>query len=123
MAKAALPVMMNFFFAITQAFSPTLSSLMGQGELLIISAGVAATGAGELQGAALDRLRRVQIFLTAMAYLVVCVSSLWFASVATELAMDKPFDRTTVASGSLVIFAAAILSGGCCVAISGLRAE
>lgn len=120
---ATLPIMANFIFVITQALSPTLPSLAGQGELLIVSAGVAATGAGELQGAALAKLRRVQIFLTAMAYMVVCVSSLWFASVATDIATRRTFDHSTVAGGSLVIFATAIVTGGCCVAISGLRPE
>jgi hypothetical protein len=120
---ATLPVMVNFFFVVTQALSPSLSSLVGQGELLIISAGVAATGAGELQGVLLGKLRRVQIFVSAMAYLVVCVSSVWFASVATEIATRKDFDHLAVADGSIAVFVAAIATGGCCVALSGLAAE
>jgi hypothetical protein len=95
--------------------------LLGQGELLLVSAGVAASGAGELSGEPIRQLRRLQIVLSGLAYLIVCVASLWFASTATLRVANRTVDDGVVAYGSVIVFGAAIVTGACCVALPKMR--
>lgn len=118
-AFATLPVIANFLLAVTQGTYPSGPLLLGRGDLLIIAAGVAATGVGELQGVVDESWRRVRIVVTAAAYLIVCTASLWFASVATSLASKVPIREETIVSGSVIVFCSSVLAGASCVALAG----
>jgi hypothetical protein len=120
-AFATLPIVASYLVAVTQNVSPGMNSILGRGELLIVSAAVAATGAGELQGEAIEELRRFQVFVSAMAYLVVCISSLWFASVTTSVAGDVAINEHAIALGSIVTFVAAVIVGASCVALTEVK--
>ncbi|WP_204298812.1 hypothetical protein [Actinoplanes campanulatus] len=120
-AFATLPLLLNFLLAITSSREMGLDRLLGQGELLLVSAGVAASGAGELSGEAIAALRRFQVFLSGCAYLLVCTASVWFASTATLRAGGQKVNESAVANGSLVLFLAAIITGMCCVGLSRMR--
>ncbi len=82
-AFAVLPLVLNLLLAFTRDLPVHGDQVLGQGELLLVSAGVAASGAGELSGEPVRELRRLQIVLSGLAYLIVCLASLWFASTAT----------------------------------------
>ncbi|WP_433825755.1 hypothetical protein ACQP2E_27030 [Actinoplanes sp. CA-015351] len=120
-AFATLPLLLNLLLAVTSSREIGIGQLLGQGELLLVSAGVAASGAGELSGEAIEALRRFQIFLSGAAYILVCIASVWFASTATLKAGGQKVNETAVANGSLVLFAAAIITGMCCVGLSRMR--
>jgi hypothetical protein len=120
-AFATLPVLLNLVLAVTRNSSLSWEQLLGQGELLLVSAGVAASGAGELSGESVPVLRRFQILLQGLAYIIVCLTSVWFADTANLLASQEQVNERAVAVGSLVIFGSSVLNGGCCVAVSRLR--
>lgn len=117
-AFATLPLLLNVLLAMTRDLPMGWVQLLGQGELLLVSAGVAASGAGELSGEAVATLRRFQIFLSGSAYLIVCIASVWFAGAATLKAAGQPVNESAVAHGSLIVFVASIVTGACCVALS-----
>lgn len=120
-AFATLPLLLNLLLAMTRDLQVGWVQLFGQGELLLVSAGVAASGAGELSGETVTALRRFQIFLSGSAYIIVCLSSVWFAGTATLRAADQKVDEVVVANGSLLVFTCAIVTGASCVALSKVR--
>lgn len=120
-AFSTLPIIANFLLTVTQGINPVIPSLLGRGDLLIISAGVAATGVGELQGVTENGMKRIRIAVTAATYLIVCSASLWFASVATSIASKVPVQEDTIAVGSVILFCASVVSGASCVALAGAK--
>jgi len=120
-AFATLPLVLNLLLAATRNLPVSWEQLLGQGELLLVSAGVAASGAGELSGEPVRQLRRFQIVLSGLAYIIVCLASVWFAGTATLRGADQPVNERVVAFGSLVVFLSAIVNGACCVALSRLH--
>jgi hypothetical protein len=118
---ATLPLVLNLLLALTRDLQVNWAHLLGQGELLLVSAGVAASGAGELSGESVRELRRFQIVLSGSAYLIVCLASVWFASTATLRVAGQKVDESVVAYGSLIVFATSIITGACCVALSRMH--
>jgi hypothetical protein len=115
---ATLPIAANYLMAVTQSVAINWGVLLGQGELLLVSAGVTASAAGELQGAVPHVARRFRIVLSGLAYGHVFLSSLWFANIATSRVDQREIDEAAIARGSTIMFLFAVVTGASCVIVS-----
>lgn len=100
-----------------------LADVVGNGELYLVAAAIAAAGIGELAG---TRRRHPLTLLTAtgVTLLVLLWSALLFADTAAARVpanganAPPPTDPSAVAAMSTWVVAAAVLSGGICVGLA-----
>jgi hypothetical protein len=120
-AFALLPIGVNGLSAATRNRGIAYDDLVGRGELLLVTAAIAAASAGELFGDKESRLRTTRLFLVGMSFLVVCLSSYWFADIAAGLQSNQVLDRYVIATGSSAVFIFAFIISACSIIVSELR--
>jgi hypothetical protein len=120
-AFAVLPVAYNGLSALTRGKPISYDALLQNGELLLVSAGVAASAAGELFGRQEHLLKNIRLFLVGMSFITVCVASLWFADIATAVRAHELVDKQAIAQGSTLVFLCSVVCGGCCMALSRME--
>jgi hypothetical protein len=116
-AFATLPIAYNALSALTRGNSTSYGELVQHGELLLVSAGISAAAAGELFGRDETSLRSTRLFLVGMCFIIVCLSSLWFADIASV----PNVNQRVVAIGSTILFCCSVVCGGCCMILSQMR--
>lgn len=93
--------------------------LFGQGELLIVAAGV--LGAALAEWAAHDvrpKLKNARNFAGALAFALLGLSALWFAQIQASIRDNANVNHHNIAVGSLLMFGFAVVIGGCCVLVA-----
>jgi uncharacterized membrane protein len=118
---AVLPIIFNAVSAVTRNQDISLYVLLSHGELLLVSAGIAAASGGELFGSEESRFRQTRLFLVGMSFLIVCAASLWFADIAAANRANEILNRGFVAIGQLAVFGSSAVTGGCSIIVSGLK--
>lgn len=114
---ALLPLLFNGLAAFGRQSAVTLSTMLGRGELLLISGAIAAAAIGEIIASGEDHKVR-KLFAGGGCVLVLALTSLWFADISTAYKAGTLIDEGVVAIGSLIIFLATIITSGSCVALS-----
>jgi hypothetical protein len=120
-ALAILPIAVNWMSLLTRGLEANLGAILGSGELLLVSAVLGATAAGDLMGA---RTRRFLIFrtvLTAFNLILIIFASLWFADTAATIREDSDIKRGFVTAGSIVIFLSTVVISGCSFFVTRLE--
>lgn len=120
-AFALLPIGANGLSGLTRGRSVDFDGLVGRGELLLVTAAIAAAAAGELFGRLETRLRGTRLVLVGLSFLVVCVTSYWFADVAVGLQTGQPIDHHVVAVGSTYVFLLNLVVSACAVVVSEIK--
>jgi hypothetical protein len=118
---STLPLAFNYLSGITRNQPIGYVSLVGRGELLIVSVAIAAAGAGDLFGRAELIHRNYRLFVVGMSFIIVCLASLWFADIANALREGQLIDQIVVARGSTIVFCASVVNSACCIVLSELR--
>lgn len=117
-----LPLVAAFFFKSTKGESVAYSDLAGNGELLIITTGMAAAAAGDLWAKGASK----QWFTTVLACLntaVAIFTTLWFGYI-TALADEKSnIDKGFIASWSTTLFIISFLASGMSIIRAELRQQ
>jgi hypothetical protein len=104
--------------SITRSQPASLARALSHGELLLISASLSAAATGELFGGDQHRLRNFKLFLAGASVILVSLTSLWFADITNAFQQGQPVNADAISSGSMVIFACSVITGGCCVILS-----
>jgi hypothetical protein len=96
---------------IDRGIDPTLVTLFGSGELLIVSAVIAAAGIGELFRSAKAYKRRIARQLVLGSSIVnLLAASLWFADVSSLIVSKQHTQPTVVAAGSIGLFISTVVA-------------
>jgi hypothetical protein len=118
---AVLPVAFNALSAATRGEVAGYETLVGRGELLLVSVGISAAAAGELFGQDERLLKSTRLFLVGMSFITVCIASLWFADIANLVRTNEYHNQHIVALGSTVVFFCAIVTGACCMVLREMK--
>ncbi|MEU6246086.1 hypothetical protein [Glycomyces sp. NPDC047010] len=118
---AVLPIAVNWVSLMTRGLDASFSAVLGGGELLLVSAVLGATAAGDLMGA---RTRRFIVFRTVLTggnLILIVFASLWFADTTAVLRAGTDIDRGFVALGSLVVLVSEIVVCACSFLVTRLE--
>jgi hypothetical protein len=120
-ALAILPIAVNWMSLLTRGLDANLGAILGSGELLLVSAVLGATAAGDLMGARTRRFIVFRTVLTAFNLILIIFASLWFADTAATIRENPDIERSFVTAGSIVIFLSTVVIGGCSFFVTRLE--
>ena len=100
---ATFPLVAHYLCLDVKGLTPSLSSVIGRGELLLLAAALAATGIGDLATAG-PGLRDWKIVCASCATMVFGISCILYASIAHACSAASPPEPQLVASRSLVLY-------------------
>lgn len=118
---AVLPIVTNWVSALTRGAEISVSAVLGNGELLLVSAVLGATSIGELMGA---RTRRFIVFrsvLTGINLPLILLASIWFADIAATIRNEISVDQWFVSVGSASVFLTELVISGCSFLVTRLE--
>jgi hypothetical protein len=118
---AVLPIATNWISSLTRGGEVSAWNILGNGELLLVSAVLGATSVGELMGA---RTRRFIIFRSVLSGFnlpLILLASIWFADISATVRSDVDVDQRFVAIGSLVVFLTEVTISGCSFLVTRLE--
>jgi len=92
---------------------PILLTVLGSGQLLLISTAIAADAIGDLVCASIESAT-LGIVAGGGCILALMCGALWYAANSAMLELGKPGRASTVTKGSLIIFLFTIISAGAC---------
>ena len=95
----------------------TLENLIGKGELLIVCAAICATAVGDFISYACPH-RKSQWFCLSVSFLVVVITSAWFAVISLHVLQNTDYDKDLVTHGSLWVFLFTLIPAACSVILS-----
>lgn len=113
---ALLPLAFRFAWQSTSSNTPTVANILSQGELLLVSAAIAAAAVGEL----VARGRQspiMQILACGGCIGSVLFSSLYYAVVSTHHS-QTPIFESTVSSISFWMFGLTVVSSAGCISLA-----
>ena len=119
-AISLLPLVFNFLRAYGRGATPSLIDLNAHGELLLISAAIAAAAIGELVASG-GRYQIAKIIAGGGCVLVLAVASLWFADISAPTSSGALVDYVRVSNASTVVFMFTVISSASCVVLSEVR--
>ena len=109
---ALVPFIAAIFSDVDRDKAFSFPSLFGHGDLLIIATIISAGGIGDLFGTAVDKRHRTpKLIVLGCSIVSVAVTCMWFGDISSLLFTTHPADPMTVAVGSLILFAFAIIEG------------
>lgn len=118
-----LPLIFNLITMIIYAWGPgpSLLSISSRGELMLVSAGIAAKGIGELFAS--GRKKLIAKYVAGGGCVVVLVlSSMSFVYISTASGSGVPLDAATrISQASAIMLGFTMLASGSCVALSEVR--
>jgi len=114
-ALALLPLAFNYLHLLSHTKVPTLEALLGQGELLLIAAGISAAAIGSLIGSGTDWFL-AKILAGGGSVFVLGLASLYYADVSA-VHSDAQLDLHVVVTSSAWFFRFAVAAGAACVAM------
>lgn len=112
---ALLPFAFNYLRLSSRSIDPTFINIFGNGELLLVAAGIAAAAVGDLIGSGSGH-KIAKLFAGGGSVVVLCLASLHFADVAS-LKNSPTFDADVVVVSSMWFFIFAIISGAGCISL------
>ncbi|WP_346533798.1 hypothetical protein [Micromonospora sp. DPT] len=118
---ALTPIMTSGLTGITRSAEISYDRLVGRGELLLIAAGVAAAGIGELFGREETRLRTSRLVLVGVSILLILLTSYWFADIAAATQAKQPVDQHVVAEISTYLFVITLGVTACSLVVSEIK--
>lgn len=96
----------------TISLKPITVGILGHGELLLISAALAADTIGDLIASG-EQFKTLKLVTGGASAIIILLASIWYADIAGILLGGRALDFTTVAYGSSIILAATVLASGC----------
>jgi len=97
---------------VDRGITPSIATLFGRGELLIVAAIIAAGGIGDLFNAEVPAERKVpRLIVLILCLVALVVTCFWFADVSSLAISKHPPNPRTVAEASLAIFVFATIAG------------
>lgn len=114
---ALLPLFFNYLKAYGRGATISPADLSAHGELLLISAAIAAAAVGELLASG-RRYQIAKIIAGGGSVLLLAVASLWFADISTLAPATPLVNYARVSNASFVVFGLTVVSSACCVVLS-----
>jgi hypothetical protein len=116
---ALTPFILEFLKRLGREQEMSLGGVLGTGQLLLVSAAIAAGATGELVLVEVPSRRRLAKLITiGCCVLSVIVSSLWFGDISGAIQEGKPPDPSRVSNGSIFVFIFTLISSAGCLALS-----
>lgn len=116
---ALTPFALEFLKLIDRQKDVSLAAVLGSGQLLLVSAAIAAGALGELVLVEVPPRRRLaKLISIGGCTLSLILSSLWFGDISAAIQEGKPPDPDTVSTGSIILFICTLISGGWSLALS-----
>lgn len=116
-----LPLIINVLLAATRdSVTPALQIICSRGELLLVCAGIAGAGIGEVVARGTNVQEILKIIAVGGCVIVLFVGLIWYASIVTYVESARTINLNVVTDGSLAIFGATFICAGGCIALSEL---
>ena len=116
------PFIIQSLMILTQGNHLSIVEILKEGQLLLVSSGIAAGAAGELF---MSKAKGHKIKKTLAGWSAICIvliSSAWFGIISIEI--GKPtFNEVFVTYGSIAIFVMTVISGIGCVLLAHIEGE
>jgi hypothetical protein len=110
---ALLPVGMNWVSLNSRGTEVSPSVILGNGELLLVSAAIGATATSELIVHKTERFELVRSLLVGFNFILVLAASVWFGDLSAASRSNEEIDYGFVSTGSVIVFVSElIVSGG-----------
>jgi hypothetical protein len=117
-AAALCPLGAHALFLTTKSAEVSLPAIFGEGELLLLSTVVSATGLGELVGRG-GRFQVPRVIVGGVNVILIIMACLYFASISVEQSSADQH-AAKVAHYSLLMFLCAVVCGGFSVSIGAV---
>jgi len=119
-ALAVAPLLLNALRCITRKdIAFTLTGLLERGELLLVSAAIAASAVGDLATSGITTAQKSKIVLGGIASGIILLSSWLFADISVGWQVNtEQMSSDGITLISCWLFAAAVVTGACCTALS-----
>lgn len=117
---ALLPIYFNCLYLLILGLQPTIEVLTGHGELLLISAAIAAVAIGEQVGSG-RYLLILKLGAVGGCVIMLLGASFCFAVVSTSIQSEQVIQTNIVANISIYLFLGAIVSSGSCLALAQVK--
>ncbi len=114
---ALAPLVFNYVGALILEFDPTFVSVLANGELFLVSAGISAASIGELFGGGEAR-KGYKYVAGGGSVVVVLFASLFFALVSVAHRANMDVGEGIIAVVSVILFVCGIAASGGCVALA-----
>ncbi|HUF08553.1 MAG TPA: hypothetical protein VMO47_04475, partial [Rhodothermales bacterium] len=114
---ALLPIAIKCIHMVMYGESLSLPSILSNGELLLVTVALTAGGIGEVVSSG-NKLGATKLLAAGGCVIILVLSAAWFGQISASLTNGVAFDRSIVASGSLIIFVVAFAASLTCVIAS-----
>jgi len=114
---ALLPLAFNLLRFSSRGTPLSLLTILSNGELLLISAAIAAAAAGELFASGQNYIK-AKLFAGGGCVIVLILASFLFADISVAIASGEKISQEAVSTNSIVIFILTVVASGSCVALS-----
>lgn len=104
-----LPILIQIIQLLTRGQEIELIKILGHGQLFLISTAIAATGIGELVSEK-PKGDIGKIISGFSSIVMILVSSIWFADVASASIAGETIDTEAIKNGSLWVFLVAVIT-------------
>jgi hypothetical protein len=94
----------------------SLEAVTSKGELLLISAGIAGAGIGELIASGTVKRGTAKLVCAGLCFITLMLSGMWFGDISSTTV--ETMNLTRLAYGSLIIFGTTLFASGGCVALA-----
>ncbi len=111
--------MFNYFRLLGRGENPDMNLVVSRGELLIVSAAIAAGAVGELIASG-RALAIPKLISGGGCILILFLASLWFADISVAAISGQVIDARTVSVYSMYIFAFTVVSSGSSLVLAGI---
>jgi ABC-type sugar transport system permease subunit len=117
------PFFLGFLQSVDRNQKFTFSSILGNGQLLLVSVAISAAALGELVLVEVLPLQRIMKTLAiGSCTLVVIIASLWFGDVSAAVQSKVPPDPRTISTGSVIVYVWALGSSIWCLTLAARKA-
>ena len=117
---AIVPLVINVIISGTRGAmsSSALQIICSRGELLLVCAGIAGAGIGEIVARGTNAAAVFKIIAVGGCVLMLFIGLAWYTAIVIYVEGNSNIDLHFVTDGSLVVFACTFLCAGGCVALS-----
>lgn len=113
-----LPLGFTYLALLIRSQPVQWTSLIGNGELLVITWVLSASAFGELYGS--ERANKyLKLFFGGITFVIVLFSAMFFASIVEANAANEVLDEHVVIQSSLWVFVVSLIPCCCCLACIG----
>jgi hypothetical protein len=112
------PILLGAISTMTRGNQVQFDALFMHGELLLVSTAILGAALAELFSARDQRYPTLRLWTGCSAAAVLLSAAGWFADVAAGMRDGSKLDHHTIATGSVVMFALALVTGLSCVIVA-----